>query len=133
LARHKFAVIALAAIALCSTLWALLDILAAVTHNQIFGVAAFESRFDGLRKTLQPHMVYGYLSDSARNDPSAAPEFYLTQYTLAPAIVKATPDETMVIANFHNNRPDQKLLQANHLVPLQNFGNGVVLCRKAQR
>jgi hypothetical protein len=131
LARHKFAAIALAAIALCSTLWALLDILGAVTHNQVFGVAAFETRFDQLRKTVQPHAVYGYLSDNARNDPSAQPEFYLTQYTLAPAIIKATPDQPLVVANFHNNRPDTKLLQANKLVPIQDFGNGVLLCRKA--
>ena len=121
--------IALAAIALCSTFWALLDVLGAVSHNQIFGVAAFESRFDEFRKTVRPHSVYGYLSDSARNDPSALPEFYLTQYTLAPAIVKATPNEPLVIVNFHN-KPDQKLLQANKLAPVQNFGNGVMLCRR---
>jgi hypothetical protein len=131
LARHKFAAIALTAFALCSTFWALLDILGAVSHNQIFGVAAFESRFDGLRKTIQPHSVYGYLSDSAPTDPSSRLEFYLTEYTLAPAIVKAG-NEREIIVNFHNNRIDNKVLRANRLVLVQDFGNGVVLCRSIQ-
>jgi hypothetical protein len=130
LARYKFAVIALAAVALCSTIWHLLDILGEVSHSQVFGVAAFENRFDEFRKTIQPHAVYGYLSDSAPTDPSARPEFYLTQYTLAPAIVKPTAAEPLVVANLHANKPDEKLLRANKLVQVQNFGNGVVLCRR---
>ena len=125
--------IALAAIALCSILWALLDILGAVSQNQVFGVAAFENRFNEFRKTVQPHSVYGYLSDNLPNDPSALPEFYLTQYTLAPAIVKPTTAERLVIVNFHDNKPDAKLLRANGLAQVQNFGNGVVLCRRIQR
>ena len=125
--------IALAAIALCSTLWALLDILGAVSQNQVFGVAAFENRFNAFRKTVQPHSVYGYLSDNLPNDPSARPEFYLTQYTLAPAIVKPTSAERLVIVNFHDNKPDMKLLRANGLALVRNFGNGVVLCRRIQR
>ncbi len=132
MARHKFALIAIAAVALCSTLWSLLEMLGAVSQGPVFGVAAFENRFDELRKTIQPHSVYGYLSDNAPNDPSARPEFYLTQYTLAPAIVKPTVQEPLVIANFHANKPDPKLLRANKLVQIQNFGNGVVLCRRIQ-
>jgi hypothetical protein len=132
LARHKFAVIALAAVALCSIVWYLLDIVGAVSHSRTFGVAAFENRFDEFRKTVRPHSVYGYASDNAPNDPSALPEFYLTQYTLAPAIVKSTADEPWVIVNFHANRPDERLLRANKLVQIQDFGNGVVLCRRIQ-
>jgi hypothetical protein len=133
LARHQFAVIALAAIALCSISWRLLDILGAVSHTQVFGVDAFESRFDALRKTVQPHSVFGYVSDTPPSDPSARAEFYLTQYTLAPAIVRPTPDEPLVIVNFHSGQPDQKLLAANQLVQIQNFGNGVLLCRRRPR
>jgi hypothetical protein len=130
LARHKFAVIALAALALCSTLWALLDILGAVSHNQIFGVTSFENRFDEFRKTVRPHSVYGYVSDNAPNDPSARPEFYLTQYTLAPALVKSTAEEPLVIVNFHSGKPDYGLLRANKLALVRDLGNGVMLCRR---
>jgi hypothetical protein len=130
LARHKFAVIALAAVALCSSFWLLLDVIGAVSHRQVFGVEAFESRFDDLRQIVQPNSVYGYLSDQAANDASARPEFFLTEYTLAPVIVKDTPNEPLVIANFHNTKPDQKLLRANNLVLMRDFGNGILLCRR---
>ena len=133
LARHKFAVIALAAIALCSIFWSLLDIQGAVSHSRSFGVGAFENRFEEFRKTVQPHSVYGYVSDNAPNDPSARLEFYLTQYTLAPAFVKFTAEEPLVIVNFHSTKPDYGLLGVNKLAPVQDFGNGVILCRRAQR
>jgi hypothetical protein len=133
LARHKFAVIALAAIALCSTFWSLLDVLGAVSHGPGFGVGAFENRFDEFRKTVQPHSTFNYVSDNSPNDPSARLEFYLTQYTLAPAIVKPATDERMVIVNFHDNKPVGKLLQANKLAMVQDFGNGVVLCQRIGR
>ena len=132
--RHKFAVITLAAVALCSTFWSLLDTLGAVTHGvQAFGVAAFEHRYDEFRKTVQPRSVFGYTSDTPPNDPSERPEFILTQYTLAPAIVKPTTEERLVIVNFHNNKPNEKLLRDNKLVQVQNFGNGIVLCRRSRR
>jgi hypothetical protein len=130
LARHTLAVIALAAVALCSTIWYLLDVLGAVSHSPVFGVAAFESRFDEFRKTVQPHTTYGYVSDNSPDDPSARPEFYLTQYTLAPAIVKPTAEELLVVLNFHQTRPDVKLLRANRLEPVRIFDNGVALCRR---
>ena len=134
MARHKFAFIALAAIALCSTFWSLLDTLGAISHGvQAFGVAAFERRYDEFRKTVQPRSVFGYVSDNAPTDPSAGPEFYLTQYTLAPAIVKPTSDERLVVVNFHSSKPDEKLLRANQLAQVQNFGNGIVLCRRTRK
>lgn len=130
MARHKFAVIALAAVALCSSFWLLLDVIGAVSHRQVLSVAAFENRYDELRKIIQPNIVYGYVSDQPPNDPSARPEFFLTQYTLAPTLVKDTGDERMIIVNLHNTKPDPKLLQANRLVLVQDFGNGILLCRR---
>jgi hypothetical protein len=134
LARHQFAVLSLAAIAIVSSFWFLLDVLGTAAHStRTFGVAAFENRFNDFRKTVQPHTVYGYLSDNPPNDPSALAEFHLTQYTLAPAIVKPSPDESLVIVNYHGKQFDPKLLQANHLAPVQDFGNGVALCRRVPR
>jgi hypothetical protein len=133
LARHQFAVFSLAAIALVSTFWSFLDVLGTANHNtHAFGVPAFEDRFSEFRKTVQPHSVYGYVSDNAPNDPSAQAEFYLTQYTLAPAIIKPSADESLVILNYHSKDPDAKLLQTNHLRPVQSFGSGVLLCRRIQ-
>ena len=132
LARHKLAVLFLTAIALASSFWFLLDVLGTATHTkQTYGVAAFENRFTELRKTIQPHTVYGYLSDTPPTDPSALAEFHLTQYTLAPAIVRPSTSENLVVVNYHGKQLDAALLRTNHLAPYQDFGNGVALCRQA--
>lgn len=134
MARHQFAILSLAAIALASSLWFLLDVLASATHRaQNFGVAAFESRFSDFPKTVQPHSVFGYLSDNSPNDPSALAEFHLTQYALAPAIVKPSVNEDLVIVNYHSKQLDMKLLVANRLRPLRGIGNGITLCRGQKR
>jgi hypothetical protein len=130
LARHQFALITLAAIALVSSFWFLLDVLGTATHSkQTFGVTAFENRFNDFPKTVQPHTVYGYLSDTPASDPSALAEFHLTQYVLAPAIIRLSTHENLVIVNYHSKDLDMKLLSANHLRPYRTIGNGVALCR----
>jgi hypothetical protein len=130
LARHQFAVFSLAAIALVSSFWFLLDVLGTATRRtQGFGVAAFENRFSDFPRPIQPHTVYGYLSDNAPNDPSALAEFHLTQYTLAPAIVRPSVTEKLVIVNYHSKQLDIRLLKANHLRPLRSAGTGVMLCQ----
>ena len=134
MARHQFAVLSLAAIALVSSFWFLLDVLGTATRSaKAFGVAAFENRYNNFRQVLQPNSVYGYVSDNPPNDPSDVAEFHLTQYTLAPAIIKKTPTASLVIVNYHSKELDTKLLQANHLALLQDFGNGVALSRRTQR
>jgi hypothetical protein len=130
LARHQFAVFALAAIALTTSFWLLLDIVGAYTRSSpAITVAGFEARFDALRKTIPPRSVLGYLSDNATNDPSYLAEYYLTQYTLAPSIVKPTPGEVLVVVNYHTPEPDRAALSAHNLIPIQLFGDGVMLCR----
>ena len=130
LARHQFAVIALAAVALASSFWLLLDLFSIYSKNAAsFGVASFEDRFSELQKTLSPHTVLGYLSDNPVTDPSNQAEFNLTQYTLAPALVKSSIDEHLVVLNYHSTTPDFPALRARHLVAVRAFGRGVLLCR----
>jgi hypothetical protein len=132
LARHRFAVLSLAVVALVSSFWFLLDVLGvAAQRNPAFGVAEFESRFAGFPKT-DPHMLYGYVSDNRPNDPSALSEFHLTQYALAPAIIVPSAAQNLVVVNYHSKHLDFKLLRANHLIPYRDFGNGVALCRRAR-
>lgn len=122
--------IALAAVALASSFWLLLDLVSIYSQaTATFGVASFEDRFSEFRKTLPSRAVLGYLSDNPANDPSNQAEFNLTQYTLAPAIVRPTIDEPLVVVNYHSATPDQPALRARHLVPLRDFGHGVLLCR----
>lgn len=134
MARHQFAVISLVAIVLVSSFWFLLDVLGAATHaNKGFGVAAFENRFDSFRQTVQPHGVYGYISDTPQNDPSAAAEYHLTQYVLAPAIIKPDSAEDLVVVNVHTKSLDWKFLHDNHLLPVKDFGNGIGLARRTSK
>ncbi len=122
------------AIALVSSFWFLLDVLGAATRTTpSFGVAAFENRLGGFPKTVQPHSVYGYLSDNSPRDPSALAEFHLTQFALAPAIIKPTPNENLVIVNYHTKNVDMRLLQANRLRPLRAIGTGFMLCQGPKR
>lgn len=117
-----------------SSFWFLLDVLGAAAHaSKGFGVTAFESRFDSFRQAIQPHGVYGYLSDNPPNDPSAAAEYHLTQYVLAPAIIKPDSAENLVVVNVHSKSLDWKLLHDNHLLPVQDFGDGIALCRRTPR
>lgn len=134
LTRHRVAVITLAALALTSSFWILLDVAATYSASaDTFGVAAFERRFDVLRKALPPHSVLGYVSDNPVNDARAQAEYFLTLYTLAPNIVKASTEEKLVVANFHTNAPDKALLQRKHLQRLQDYGNDVFLYHNTTR
>jgi len=130
LARHRFAVVVLAVAALASSCWLLLDVISQYTQSsEAIGVAGFETRFDEMRKALPPKSVLGYTSDNASNDPSNPAEFYLTQYTLAPRILKPNTAERMVVANFHNPKPDRRALRKAGLDLVQDYGQGVFLCR----
>ncbi len=129
--RPQVAVIALAAVALGSSFWLLLDLAAVSSRSsETFGVAAFEDRYNQLRRTIKPHTVLGYASDNPTTNPTNLAEYFLTQYTLAPAIVKASTDEPLVVMNFHSTSPDRKVFQTKHLIPIQSFGSGVLLCRR---
>jgi hypothetical protein len=82
---------------------------------------------------MHPRSVLGYVSDNPANNAQSQAEFYLTQYALAPAIVKATTEEHFVVANFHTNSPNAAMLRAKNLVLVQDFGNDVYIYRNTTR
>jgi hypothetical protein len=128
--------LALICIALASSLWFLLDVIMAYTYlrdTYAFGVPNFDSRFEVLHKSMPPRSVLGYVSDNPANNTQSQAEFYLTQYALAPAIVKASTEEHFVVANFHNNAPNAAMLKAKNLVLVQDFGNAVYIYRNTTR
>lgn len=114
----------------------MLDVISAYNFSltgRAFGVPAFEKRFETLHKSMQAKAALGYVSDNAPNNTQAQAEFYLTQYALAPAIVKLSTEEPIVVANFHTNQPDQKLLSAKHLAFVRDFGNDVFVYRNTTK
>lgn len=133
---HRFAVFALISISLASSLWFLLDVITAYSYlrnSYAFGVPNFDARFEALHKSMHPRSVLGYVSDNPANNIQSQAEFYLTQYALAPAIVKATTEEHFVVANFHTNSPNAAMLRAKNLVLVQDFGNDVYIYRNTTR
>lgn len=117
-------------LAVASIFWVLLDVAGAYSRStRSYGVEGFENRFGDLAKAATAQTVFGYYTDLPPDDPSDQPEYYLTQYTLAPAIVVTTTTEREVVANMHSASPDLKALQSRRLTPVRNFGNGILLCR----
>jgi hypothetical protein len=60
-------------------------------------------------------------------------QYVLTQYTLAPRIVRNSPDLPLVVGNFIDGPPAPGFLEKNGLTPLKDFGDGLVLYRKERR
>jgi hypothetical protein len=125
--------LSIAAVALASSFWFLLDVIGTVAHRTpVLRVSEFEDRFADFPKP-DAHVVYGYASDNAANDPRGLFEYHLTQYVLAPAIIKPTANYDLVVVNYHTKNLDFRFLHANHLDPYRDFGNGVALCRRSRR
>jgi len=119
-----------------SSAWSFLDVFGVYSlsnRTHAFGVPAFEERFAALHKSMPAKSVLGYVTDNPGSDTQAQAEFYLTQYALAPAIVKATTEEHFVVGNFHTNSPDKKKLEARNLAFVQDFGNDVLILRNTTR
>jgi len=117
-------------IPLASGLWYLLDVLSAYSQESkttSMTVSNFDKRFAALHQALPPRTVLGYVSDNVASDAEAQEEFYLTEYALAPAIVRGTSEQHFVVANLHTLKIDQALFRAKHLERLQDFGNDVLL------
>jgi hypothetical protein len=134
LVRHQVAVIGLAIMALASSCWILLDLIALHSKGaENFGVAGYEERFEVFRKSVPPRSVLGYVSDNPPGGVSEGGEFYLTQYTLAPSIITNSAEQPLVVGNFHTNNPDPAKLSAKSLVLLKDFGHDVFLLRNTAR
>jgi hypothetical protein len=132
LGRHKIVVLLLGVVALASSFWFLLDVLStAVGRTRTLSAGDFEARFANFPKP-GADAVFGYLSDNQPNDPRALFEYHLTQYVLAPAIIKPTANMDLVVMNYHSKDLDFRLLHANHLDPYQEYGNGIALCRRSR-
>ena len=60
-------------------------------------------------------------------------QYVLTQYTLAPRMVRNSPDLPLVVGNFIDGPPAPGFLEKNGLIPLKDFGDGLVLYRREQK
>ena len=80
-----------------------------------------DQRYAEVKTRLPATGVIGYIGESGN---SSGPDYYLTQYALAPRVVDRSTKHAIVIGNFPYSPPSD--LPPN-LRLLQDFGNGVLL------
>jgi hypothetical protein len=80
-----------------------------------------DQRFAALKANLPANGVVGYIGEIG---DSATPDYYLTQYALAPLVVDLSPNHSIVVGNFPFAPPAQ-IPQNLRLV--KDFGKGVML------
>lgn len=71
-----------------------------------------------------------FLYERTLRDVEFLAQYMLTQYTLAPVIVHNSPDQPLVVGNYITGSPDPAFLAKHALVPLRDFGDGLILYRK---
>lgn len=103
-------------------------------------VTLHEARIAQLKGSLPPAGEVGYVT-TVENDRIFAAEkafrnveylaqYALTQYTLAPLIVRNSPELPLVVGNFIDGPPPPGYLERYGLVPLKDFGDGLILYRR---
>ena len=131
MARHIFAVALLLSVSVLSAAGLLLNL---VQQVSVPGVAEqipnFLARFNEIRKDLPAREEIGYINDATPDATVRLEEYYLTQYALAPAVIVDSPDERLVVANFHQPA-NQAMLKNRQLTVKRDYGAGVLLLQKA--
>jgi hypothetical protein len=103
-------------------------------------VTIHEERIAQLRPLLPPSGEVGYVTTVENREIFAAEktftnveflaQYVLTQYTLAPRLVRNSPDLPLVVGNFIDGPPAPGFLEKNGLVPLRDLGDGLILYRR---
>lgn len=96
-------------------------------------ISRYENRFLALRQVLPRRAVLGYISDNASNEETLTARMYIARYALAPLVIVRSLDYPLIVGNFSKTSPDIEIYRKQGLIPLRNFGNGVVLFRRELR
>ena len=90
-------------------------------------------RYAQLPAAVPPGEVVGYISDLPWEDRRSTVLFLGAQYALAPRILVDDDHQKWVLGNFSAPADFGALGAAQHLVMVRDFGNGVILYRRAVR
>lgn len=103
-------------------------------------VTIHEARIIRLKGSLPPSGEVGYVTtvenarifaaEKAFRNVEYLAQYALTQYTLAPLIVRNSPELPLVVGNFLDGEPPPGFLERHGLVPLKDFGEGLILYRR---
>ena len=111
----------------------------------IENISGYLNRFVTLRDVLPRHGAVGYI-DGLDDDELSTPgkkysldeelptqRIYLAQYALSPVILVRSLDYQLVVGNFINPPPDLEMYRKMGLVPLRDFGNGIIMFKRELR
>ena len=106
-------------------------------------ITIHEARIAQLRPLLPASGAVGYITTVENNRIFAAEksftnveflaQYVLTQYTLAPRIVRNSPDLPLVVGNFIDGPPAPGFLEKHDLVVFRDLGDGLILYRRERK
>jgi len=85
----------------------------------------------GYVTTVENDRIFGF--EKSFTNVEYLAQYALTQYTLAPLIVRNSPQFPLVIGNFLDGPPAPGFLEKNGLIELRDFGDGLILYRKDRK
>lgn len=85
----------------------------------------------GYVTTVENEKIFAY--ERAFQNVEFLAQYVATQYTLAPLIVRNSPEPALVVGNFLDGPPAPGFLEKYGLVPIQDFGEGLILFRRDRR
>lgn len=100
-------------------------------------VTIHEERIRQLKPWLPARGEVGYITsvenerifadEKAMRNVEYLAQYVLTQYTLAPLIVRNRPDLALVVGNFLSRPPEPGFVERHRLTVLKDFGDGLIL------
>ena len=85
----------------------------------------------GYVTTVENEKIFAY--EKAFQNVEYLAQYVVTQYTLAPLIVRNSPELPLVVGNFLDGPPAPGFLEKYGLVPIKDFGDGLILYRRDPR
>ena len=85
----------------------------------------------GYVTTVENEKIFAY--EKAFQNVEFLAQYVATQYTLAPLIVRNTPELPLVVGNFLDGPPAPGFLEKYGLMPIKDFGDGLILYRRDLR
>ena len=103
-------------------------------------VTIHETRMNQIKGVLPGTAAVGYVTavdnekifyyERSLSNVEFLAQYILTQYTLAPVIVYNSPDYPLVVGNYIDGSPDSGFLKRKALIPVRDFGDGLILYQK---
>ncbi|MBU1745828.1 MAG: hypothetical protein KJ649_13170 [Proteobacteria bacterium] len=140
-AAGRLLLVILAGYAVLSLLWQNIRIYSGLPEKD--PVTIHEERIRQLKPLLPASGEIGYITtvendrifgfEKSFTNVEFLAQYVLTQYTLAPRIVRNSPDLPLVVGNFIDGPPAPGFLEKHGLVPLRDLGDGLILYRKERK